>query len=111
MKLLGNRLLVKPVIVERSAVGLHLPSGAQDPWYLGAAKMFDVLAVGTGRVVCKKGFQTLIPVEAKPGERVLARSYTEGVLQLDDGTGIISEHLILAIIPKDKRYEIQTTVP
>jgi co-chaperonin GroES (HSP10) len=93
MKLLGNRLLVKPVLVKQSLGGILLPEASQELWHLGSVKMFDVLQVAPR-------------VEAQPGDRVLCQSYTDGALQLDDGTAIMDERLVLAILPKDKRYEI-----
>lgn len=99
MKLLGNRLLVKVVPPqEQSAGGIIIPENSLDcSSSLCWPKMFDVLQVGTG--------SPNRPVEAKPGERVLCHSYTSGPVPLEDGTAIIDESLILAIIPKDNRYE------
>jgi co-chaperonin GroES (HSP10) len=103
MKLLGNRLHVKPVASQdRTLSGLFLPQGSGDELNLGSVKCFDVLGVGSG---------SKYPVEALTGDRVLCQSYTHGPLPLPDGTAIIDENLVLAIIPRDKRYELQTPVP
>ncbi len=105
MKLLGNRLLVKPVASQdRTAAGIFLPQGSQDAFNLGSVKCFEVLQVSFPlRDFDEKAGPAM---EAQPGDRVLCQSYTHGPQPLPDGTAIISEDLVLAIIPKDKRYEI-----
>lgn len=106
MKLIGNRLLVKEVLPgEKTDGGIVIPEQARASGQFGPSKLWDVLAVGPGRVVYKRGFTTDVPIEAKPGDRVITHSYESGAYPLDDGTAIISDDLILAIIPKDKRYE------
>ena len=98
MRLLGNRLLVKEVLPgEKTDGGIFIPEQSRAAGQFGPSKLWDVIQVGPGR----KG----IALEPLPGDRVITFSYTSGALPLDDGTAIISEDLILAIIPKDKRYE------
>ena len=59
--------------------------------------MFRVLAVGQGRRN-KKGI--LIPVECSVGDRVMCHSYFTGPMKLDDGSYIITDSEIIAVLPR-----------
>ena len=103
MKLLGNRLLVKEVLPgEKTDGGIVIPEQARAAGKFGPSKLWDVIAVGPGRLSLHSH---RYPVQASPGDRVITFSYSSGAFPLEDGTAIIDESLILAIIPKDKRYE------
>lgn len=94
MKLLGNRLLVKPILQEKTDGGIHIPAQAQERTRFGGPKLWDVLQVGTKQT------------EVQPGDRVITFSYTSGALPLDDGTSIVNDADVLVILPKDpNRYE------
>lgn len=104
MRILGNRLLVKEVLPgEKTDGGIVIPEQARAAGKFGPSKLWDVLQVGFPRADAEGKAGPAL--EAQPGDRVITFSYTSGALLLDDGTAIISEDLILAIIPKDKRYE------
>lgn len=89
MKLLGNRVHLKPVGQKKiSAGGILYVQTYQDD-----QMQYDVLAVGPGRNL-KGG--TIVPPPVKPGDRVLAGLYFEHVT-LPDGTKICdAEHLLAA---------------
>lgn len=93
MKLLGNRLLVKIVRGLKSEGGIFFPPSAMDSARFGGPKLYDVLQPGSKAA------------EVLAGDRVLCFSWTDGAQPLDDGTAIVSMDQVLAIIPKDKRYE------
>ncbi len=94
MKLLGNRLLVKPVIPDRIGL-IYLPETARGQ---GHYSLWHVLQTGPGRVTPKS---VLVPVETKAGDRVITgTSHDQGQVQLEDGTSIINEEAILCVIPK-----------
>lgn len=110
MKLLGNRLLVKPVASQdKTLSGLFLPQGSEDYFNLGSVKCFDVLDVGRGKPEYFGDTVGYASPDVQPGDRVLCQSYTHGPLPLPDGTAIIDESLVLAIIPNNNRYETMET--
>jgi len=94
MKLLGNRLRVKPVITDRIGA-IFLPETARTG---GRYALWTVLQTGPGRITSKS---VLIPVEAATGDRVITgTAHDQGLVQLEDGTSIIQEDSILCVISK-----------
>ena len=102
LRLLGNRLLVREVLpAEMSAGGIFIPGSVRNSSTFGGTKLFDVLQVSWPQRNAK-GNPFLS--EVLPGDRVITHSYTEGPMPLPDGTEIINESMVLAIIPRDDRY-------
>jgi co-chaperonin GroES (HSP10) len=94
---LGNHLLVRRPEVIKTTGLIHLPPVAQDDNNTGGPKEVIVLAVGPGRRN-RKG--VVAPIEAKPGDRCIIHSYTTGPQPLPDGSLIITDDQILAVIPQ-----------
>lgn len=94
-ELLGNRVLVERINPATTRNGIYLPESARDDINTGGPKEYRVLMVGPGRTVngC------LIPVECAVGDRIICHSYTTGPVDLDDGTKIITDDQIIAVIP------------
>ena len=97
MKLLSNHILVERV-KRPTQIGskILLPEIIQDDFNTGGPKEWRVLDVGPGRRN-RKGI--LNCVECSPGDRVITHSYTEGATLLDDGRMVITDDLIIAVIP------------
>jgi len=95
MKLLGNRLLVEPIVAD-SIGSIVLPESLKDDNNVGGPKVFRVIQIGTGRLT-RKGVR--IPIEAAPGDRVICHSYTSGPEPLGDKRKVITEEQIIAILP------------
>lgn len=93
---LGNRLLVRRVAPPTTRGGIYLPESARDDANTGGPKEFLVLAVGPGRMNAKG---VRIPIECRPGDRVVCHSYTSGPVPVNDTDHIITEDQILAVIP------------
>lgn len=98
-QLLGDRVLVEPIIITRTHGGILLPQVLQDEANVGGAKMFRVIAVGPGRRT-KKGVQ--VPIECKPGDRVLCHSYFKGPVKAGDNWQIITSDQILMVYEAPK---------
>lgn len=98
MKLLGNHILVERVKRETASTtgGILLPPIAMDDYNTGGLKEYRVLGVGPGRI--NRG-GTTVPVECAPGDRVICHSFTQGAEVLDDGRMVITDAMILAVIP------------
>lgn len=95
MRLTSNHLLCEPIAFNR--VGLiHLTEKLKFSMELGRPRVMKVLAVGPGRMT-RKGVR--IPIECEVGDRVIVHSYTEGALELKDGSCIITDDLIIAVLP------------
>lgn len=101
MIILGNKLLVERVKRPTASTtgSILLPPVAQDDFNTGGPKEYRVLQVGPGRRN-RKG--VLLPVECSPGDRVVCHSYTDGATVLDDGRLVITDDMILAVIPVQK---------
>jgi co-chaperonin GroES (HSP10) len=95
VKPIGNHLLVQEEIRDQIG-GIFLPEKSRMDLTLGRPRVFRVLAVGSGRRT-RKGIQ--IPIETKPGDRVITYSHTTGPVDLPNGHSIISEDQILAVLP------------
>lgn len=99
MRLLSNYILaerIKPTTALTDG-GIYLPPIALDDLNTGGPKHFGVLAVGPGRRN-RKG--RVLPLECQPGDRVICESFTKGVIELKDGTCILSDDMVLAVIPR-----------
>lgn len=76
MRILGNRLLVRPVRRTKTASGLYLPADAKyqpDDW------VFEVLAVGSK-----------VKVELKPGDRVVLQNYRGQDFTFENGDLLVN---------------------
>jgi co-chaperonin GroES (HSP10) len=98
MKLLNNNILCERVKLPTNPNSkIILPPVALDDNNTGGAKEFRVLAVGPGRRN-RKGI--VIPVECEPGDRFIAQSYTQGPVEVAPGKFILTDDMILAVLPK-----------
>lgn len=96
MRPLGNRLIVERI--KRQQLGLiHVPEAFLDDDNTGGPKEYLVHAVGPGRTT-KKG--VTIPIECEPGDRIVCHSYTTGHQPIGDGRFIITDDMILFVIPR-----------
>ncbi len=99
MKLLSNHALVKRIKrPTAAAVGglIMLPPILVDDYNTGGPKEYEVIAVGPGR---RNRRGDTVPVEFSPGDRVICHSYTTGVTELDDGRMVITDDMVIAVIP------------
>jgi chaperonin GroES len=101
MLLLGNKVLVERVkrATATTKTGILLPESALDDFNTGGPKEYLVLAVGPGRRN-RKGVLTC--VEFSPGDRVICHSYTTGAHELPDGRMVITDDMVMAVIPMQK---------
>lgn len=101
MKLLSNHLHVERVKQTQASYGgrITLPQIALDDINTGGPKEYRVLAVGPGRTNKKS---VNFPIECEPGDKVICHSYTTGSTELPDGTFIITDDQIIAVIPLQK---------
>lgn len=101
MKLLANRALVRRVRrkTATTAGGIMLPESLMDDYNTGGPKEFQVLAVGPGR---RNRDGSYLPVEFGPGDRVICHSYTRGVHELPNDEMIITDDMVIAVIPVQK---------
>jgi len=99
MKLLGNKILVERVKrpTANTTGSILLPPVALDDYNTGGPKEYRVLQVGPGRPN-RKG--VLLPIECAPGDRVICESFYTGAKELEDGRFIITDDMIIAILPK-----------
>lgn len=95
MKLLSNHIHIKSIPAKQIGT-IHLMKDLNEDLNYGGVKVFRVLAVGPGRVN-RKGH--IIPVECAPGDRVMCHSYFTGPCELQDGTQIITDDQIIAVLP------------
>jgi len=98
MKLLGNRILVERIkrTTAKTTGGILLPDICLDDYNTGGPKEYLVLDIGPGR---RNKSGDTVPVECAPGDRVICHSYTTGAHELPDGRMIITEDMIMAVIP------------
>ena len=98
MRPLSNHLLVERVKTSSAitAGGIHLPAICEDDNNTGGPKEYRVLAVGPGK---RNHKGVVIPIECGPGDRILCHSYTTGVTELKDGRLVLTDDMILAVIP------------
>ena len=81
IKPLGDRIIVKPIERETMKGGIIIPDTAKEKPMEG-----EVLAVGSGKLD-DKGAR--IPMDVKPGDRVLYGKYSGTEVKLDDETYLI----------------------
>ena len=81
IKPLGDRIIVKPIERETMKGGIIIPDTAKAKPMEG-----EVLAVGAGKLD-DKGAR--IPMDVKPGDRVLYGKYSGTEVKLDDETYLI----------------------
>ena len=81
IKPLGDRIIVKPIERETMKGGIIIPDTAKEKPMEG-----EVLAVGAGKLDDKGG---RIPMDVKPGDRVLYGKYSGTEVKLDDETYLI----------------------
>ena len=93
IKPLGDRIIVKPIERETMKGGIIIPDTAKEKPMEG-----EVLAVGAGKLD-DKGAR--IPMDVKPGDRVLYGKYSGTEVKLDDETYlIIHQDEVLGILGK-----------
>lgn len=95
MKLLRNHIHVAPIVVQRIA-SIELPAFMTE-YTFDTYRLYRVLQVGPGRTT-RKGVK--IPIECEPGDRVICHSHTTGPMQMEDGTMLITDDQVLAVLPK-----------
>ena len=81
IKPLGDRIIVKPIERETMKGGIIIPDTAKEKPMEG-----EVLAVGAGKLDDKGA---IIPMDVKPGDRVLYGKYSGTEVKLDDETYLI----------------------
>ena len=98
MKLLGNRAIVERVKRKTATTvgGILLPETLMDDYNTGGPKEYLVLQVGPGH---RNRDGSVRSVEFEPGDRVICHSYTQGVHELPDGRKIITDDMVIAVIP------------
>lgn len=96
MKPLGNNLIVKQLPFRKPTGGIAIPEAYADAMNYGDIKVYEVLAVGPGRI---NGKGVRIPIECETGDRIICSCHTEGARPMDDERQVISADLILAVIP------------
>lgn len=98
IRLLGDRLIVRPILFQKSGL-IELPPSLTDQNNVGGPKLYWVMLTGPGRLN-RRGLR--IPVECEYGDRVILHSYTKGVEHagLPDGDVIVSSDQILLVLPK-----------
>ena len=92
MKLIGPRILCRPINPDRIGA-IVLPESVKA---IQNYRLWTVLAVGPGRIT-RKG--VAIPLECAVGDRVVTTHYHAAPVELPDGTAILTEDQILAVIP------------
>ena len=97
MRPLGNNLLVKQLPFREPTGGITVPDAFKESLHYGDTKVFEVLSVGPGRLT---GKGVRIPIEAAPGDRIVAQSHTDGTRPAGDDRIVINAETILAVIPK-----------
>ena len=96
LKPLGERVVGEHVEqAEKSAGGVFLPDTAKEKPQEGR-----VLAVGTGRTLDNG---TKLPIDVKPGDRIIYSKYSGSEIKLDGKEYlIISEKDVLAVITDER---------
>jgi len=91
LKILGDRVLVRPDEAEKTERGIYLPEAAQERPQRGT-----VVAVGEGRRL-KNG--TLLPPDVKVGDRVMYGRYSGNEVTVDgQKLLIIGTNALFAVI-------------
>ncbi len=86
MRIIGTNVLVRPLKSRvKSSGGIHFPQQSKYEW---DDMQFEVLAVGTGRIVRNKGKKDfVIPLDLEVGDRVLCNRIHGNKFAFDDGSG------------------------
>ena len=95
------RPITNHVVVEKikhSVSGSILWTPSLDEHNYGGPKLFRVISCGPGRRT-RRGLQ--IPMEIRPGDRVLCQSYFTGPAEMGDGRFVIDDSQILAVLPHE----------
>ena len=93
MRILGDNIHAAPVHVHK--VGLvHLPGGVI---IRQNYSLWTALQVGPGRVNAKG---VRMPMEVQAGDRLICQFHHDQSDKLADGTVILSQKAVLAVIPK-----------
>jgi chaperonin GroES len=99
-RLLSNHILVERI--KRSTVTTYgmivLPPMCEDDANTGGPKEFGVVAVGPGK---RNHKGVLIPMECQPGDKVIVQSYTHGGVEVEGGGFVITDDMVLLVIPKE----------
>lgn len=95
MKVMGNRVLVRPIRVEFSG-RFVLPEKTRMDYFLNQPRFYEVVAVGPGRKT-RRG--VVVPIELAPGERVICVSDTEGEEDAPNGLKLVGADTVLAAFP------------
>lgn len=93
VKILGNRVLLKPLPqAQGSPGGILYPQQYRDD-----VKTFEVIAVGPGEWRLNKKKKPIFhPMEVKPGDKCLAELYGDHLI-MEDGTRIVRADYIMAV--------------
>lgn len=91
---LGDRVLVKRLEEDEQKVGeIYIPDSAKEK-----PQQAEVIAIGPGK---RDDDGKVVPLEVKPGDRVLLSKYGGSDIKLDEETyQLVREDDILAIIEK-----------
>lgn len=93
----SNHIHAQPIPTDK--IGhIYLTQKLQFSMELGKPRLMRVLATGPGKLN-KKSLR--IPIEAHPGDKILVHSYTDGPMDLPDGTVILTDDQILAVLPQN----------
>lgn len=98
LRLLGNRILATRI--KRTAFPgstIVLPQILHDDDNTGGPKEWRVLDVGPGR---RNRDGDYLPVECRPGDRVICLSYTSGATDAGEGRFILDADTIIAVFPE-----------
>ena len=103
IRLLGDRLIVRPIPFEKSGL-IEFPDSLKDDNNVGGPKLYWVMAVGPGRRT-RKG--AVIPVGCDYPDRVVLHSYTKGAehVGLPEGDVIVTADQILLVLPAKEEGE------
>lgn len=97
MRPLSDKLVVMPIVSEKSRAGVVFPTSTfEDPNY-GGVRLYRVLAVGPGRIG-RDGVRREMPVSV--GDRVLCHSYTASPQDLPGGQKLITLDQVIAFLPR-----------
>ena len=92
IKPLSNNILIEPIEEEKTKSGILLPETAEKE----KSEQGRVIATGPGR---KTGAGKVIPLEVKPGDKVLFTKYGPNEIKIENKEYLIAkEEDILAII-------------
>lgn len=97
MKPLSNHIIAKHLPYRIPQGGILIPEAAQETMMQGDTKVYEVLAVGPGKLNAKG---RRIPIECQPGDRIISKVYGSGPELLSDGNYIMTDDMIMAVVPR-----------